>query len=121
MSQTFNHMLLAHLPRLRNYALRLTRNTPDADDLVQATSLLVLRAESQFAIGTSFAGWSYRIMKNSFLSGCRSNKGRTVNIDDVDPELLSSHDRAEDRILAHEVLRAVDKLPPKLRHAVTVI
>jgi RNA polymerase sigma-70 factor (ECF subfamily) len=60
-------------------------------------------------------------MKNSFLSSCRSNKGRTVCIDDVDPELLSSHDHADDRVLAHEVLTAVDKLPPKLRHALTVI
>jgi RNA polymerase sigma-70 factor (ECF subfamily) len=122
MSQSFNQTLISHLPKLRNYALRLTRNASDADDLVQVTALLVLRAEAQFSIGTSFSAWSYRIMKNSFLSDCRGKQSRTVCIDDVSPELLTSHrGHADDHVLAHEVIRAVDKLPPTLRTALTVI
>jgi RNA polymerase sigma-70 factor (ECF subfamily) len=121
MSQSFHQTLISHLPKLRTYALHLTRSVADAEDLLQTTALLALRAERQFEMGTSFGAWSYRIMRNSFLGGCRSNKAAAVCIDDVDQELLGSHDPIEDRIFAHEVVRAMDKLTPKSRKTLSVI
>jgi len=121
MSLQFNQILLSHLPRLRAYALTLTRNSSDADDLVQTTSLLALRSESQFQIGTSFSGWSYRIMRNKYLSDCRVIKRRPVCIDDVPQESLACSDHMEERVLTREVLKAMDKLKPNLREVLTLI
>jgi RNA polymerase sigma-70 factor (ECF subfamily) len=122
MSKTFHTLLTSHLPKLRHYALSLTRNAPDADDLVQTTALLALRAEGQFAMGTSFPAWSNRIMKNSFLSDRRGKQSRTVCIDDVSEDQFASHSaHADDLVHAREVISAVSTLSPTLRTALTVI
>ena len=49
------------LPRLRIYALSLTRNGDRADDLVQQTALKALAGRTSFCVGTNFAGWIFRI------------------------------------------------------------
>ena len=68
------------LPRLRIYALSLTRNRDRADDLVQQTALKALAGRTSFRVGTNFSGWIFRIQRNEFISELR--RGRpTVDID----------------------------------------
>ncbi len=121
MSEKFHQMLLAHLPKLRAYALMLTRNRPDADDLVQTATVLVLRAESQFIPGTNFSAWSYRILKNSYISTCRGHKRRPSSIDDVPEASLAYPARQYEQVLASEVVTAMGKLSVNLREVLTLI
>src|ERR1700744_6036747 len=63
--------LVSELPNLRKFALRLTRNTSDADDLVQSTVLRALEKQHLFQADTSLFKWTSKIMYNLFVSGYR--------------------------------------------------
>jgi RNA polymerase sigma-70 factor (ECF subfamily) len=60
------------LPSLRARALRLSRSSSDADDLVQETVLRALRFESTFERGTNLRAWMHRILDSVFITRCRS-------------------------------------------------
>ena len=53
-------------PRLLRFALRLTRDTPSAEDLVQETLLKAWRSFHQFEEGSNARAWLYRILLNTF-------------------------------------------------------
>ena len=53
---------------LRRYALKLTQDTNDADDLVQDTSLRALTHRDKFVSDINFEGWMMTIMYNIFLN-----------------------------------------------------
>ena len=52
----FQKMLVDALPRLRAYAITLTRDRSQAEDLVQQSAMQALRARTQFQMGTNFTG-----------------------------------------------------------------
>ncbi|MGH9268421.1 MAG: sigma factor, partial [Acidimicrobiales bacterium] len=51
------------MPSLYNAALRMTRNPPDAEDLVQETYLKAYKYYDKFTEGTNFKAWLFRILK----------------------------------------------------------
>lgn len=63
--------LVQETTKLERFALRLTRNKADADDLVQSTLLRALEKSEQFQEGTDLFKWTARIMFNSFVSQYR--------------------------------------------------
>ncbi len=68
----FTHKeLLAESGRLKKFAVRLTGNIPDADDLLQSTYLQALKSDGAFEKGTNLFSWSSRIMYNIFVSNYR--------------------------------------------------
>ncbi|HNS12100.1 MAG TPA: RNA polymerase sigma factor [Bacteroidia bacterium] len=56
---------------LRAYALKLTHDMDDANDLVQETMLKAFVNEEKFQEGTNLKGWLYTIMKNIFINKYR--------------------------------------------------
>jgi len=64
--------IVAHIHRLRRYALLLCRNPDDADDLVQETlERAVARAET-FRAGGDLRVWLFAILHNRYVSGRRA-------------------------------------------------
>ncbi len=61
---------------LFSFALRLTRNYEDAQDLMQETALRAFRHREKFAIGTNFKGWVSTIMRNTYINRYRKMKSR---------------------------------------------
>lgn len=121
MTNTFHELLLAHLPRLRRYALVLTHSTPAADDLVQETALKALRAESQFIPGTNFTVWSYQIMRNTHLSERRQTQRVVSDIDALSEDHLAQGAAQESYVFEHETLRAINALPRRGRAALLAV
>ena len=60
------HALTAVLPHLRRYALHLTRNPAEADDLVQDTCERVLSRWALFD-GRCLRAWAFTMMRNLFI------------------------------------------------------
>jgi RNA polymerase sigma factor (sigma-70 family) len=69
---------------LRHYALKLTQDMEDADDLVQDTMLKAFTNEDKFAEGTNLKGWLYTIMKNIFINKYRRAMKSNIFNDDTD-------------------------------------
>ena len=78
---------LAYVDALHNLARYLTGNNADAEDLVQETYALALRAAGQFTPGTNLKAWLFRILRNTFFSQYRrQRRNPTVGgLDTVDP------------------------------------
>ena len=60
-------MLHQHAPPLTSFAYSFTRNTDDADDLLQ----YIIKAISYFSrlkVGTDLKPWLFRIMRNTFIN-----------------------------------------------------
>lgn len=75
-----NQQFLSEMDRLENilfsFALRLTRNYEDAQDLMQETMLRAYKHREKFTVGTNFKSWSSTIMRNTFINRYRKAKNR---------------------------------------------
>jgi len=111
----FNASLKDALPRLRVYALSLTRDRDRADNLVQQTSLKALAGRDSFRPGTNFGGWIFRIERNEFISGLRRERP-TVNIDDVQAT-LSTRPTQDSGLILHEFVTAFRQVSRDSRQA----
>lgn len=110
----FHDLLLLNLPALRQQAMALTRNRADADDLLQATVLNALAAQSSFTIGTNFRAWMGRILRNRFVSNIRRRR-ETVDIDDAPASLLGRSGGQVERLEILELRRCLLRLPANQR------
>lgn len=63
--------LVAETKKLQKFAMRLTRNSADADDLVQSTCLRALKKSDSFEDGSNLFGWTSKIMYNLFVTDYR--------------------------------------------------
>lgn len=66
--------LIKEMGNLRKFALRLTKNAHDAEDLVQSTLLRAMEKEDYFEDGTNLFSWTSKIMFNLFVSSYRQKK-----------------------------------------------
>ena len=110
--------------RLYPTALRITRNSLDAEDLVQETFAKALAASGQFKRGTNLNAWLHRIMINTFISGYRKRRTEPqfVPADSIIPQLVcaqSRADSAEDQALSYllqaDLTAALRALPHRHR------
>lgn len=76
--------LIKEMPKLQKFAIKLTRNSAAADDLVQATLLRALEKNSYFETGTDLFKWTSKIMYNIFVTDYRR---RTKFESQYDPEI----------------------------------
>ncbi len=58
------------------FAMKLTRNTANAQDLMQETLCRAFKNKDRFTIGTNFKAWITTIMRNNFINDYRKNKTR---------------------------------------------
>lgn len=127
---TYNLEVLPHLEVLSNYALRLTGDREEANDLLQETCLKAFRFFESFKPGTNCRAWLYRIMKNSFINRYRRVRNRPdeVDYDDVKefyhtirPDGEQGNDFEQEvfqPLLGDDVIRAVNNLPADFRTVV---
>jgi RNA polymerase sigma-70 factor (ECF subfamily) len=114
--QDFHTQLKATLPRLRIYALSLTRDRDAADDLVHDTVIKALTGRHSFQPGTNLAAWLFRIQRNEFISGLRRQRP-SVPVDTAIAESLSHPAHQESGLIMREFVTAFSKLVPTQREA----
>ena len=112
----FHDQLKAVLPRLRVYALSLTRDRDAADDLVHDTVIKALSGRQSFEPGTNLSAWVFRIQRNEFISGLRRLRP-SVPVDSAIAETLSHQPHQESRLVMREFMSAFGKLAPTQREA----
>lgn len=133
--QRFQVEALPLLDSLYAGALRMTRNPPDAEDLVQETMLRAYRSFDRFEAGTNLKAWLFRIMTNAYINVYRKRQRepRKVSSDELEDfdlyQELKTHDpqwefTPENIVLSglvdSDIIEAIDDLPEQFRLAVVL-
>ena len=106
---------------LRRYALKLTQDTNDADDLVQDTSLRALTHRDKFVSDINFKGWMMTIMYNIFLNNQDRVERRrkifdtTVDILNVPLVTEGGYSTPDGAMNIREIYSAIDNLSEHTR------
>jgi RNA polymerase sigma-70 factor (ECF subfamily) len=104
---------------LRRYALLLTGDRHDADDLVQETVAKAIAAASGWRPGSNLRAWLFTILRNTHLSAVRRTRP-SASLDDGIPE-PAGPPRQGQLVELRQILEAVAALPPHQREAVELI
>lgn len=80
----FSYTLGELTPALKPFAYKLTKDSEDADDLLQETLLKAISNREKFADGTNLKAWLYTIMKNTFITNYQRLMRRNTFIDSTD-------------------------------------
>ncbi len=128
--QEFQAEIIPHLDTLYNFALRLTTDPNDAEDLVQDTIVKAYRFFSSYEKGTNAKAWLFRILKNSFINNYRkvSKKPQEVDYDEVSTFYETIRAESTDtsdlekimfrELIDDDVSRALERLPEDFRTVV---
>jgi RNA polymerase sigma-70 factor (ECF subfamily) len=116
--------IIALLPRLRRFALLLTRHQDDADDLVQAGVERALSKLGGWREGSRLDSWMFKIMQNLWIDQMRARRTRGVAAPDFDLDSLAGSDGRADidaRLTLRATLEATLKLPEDQRAVVLMV
>ncbi len=121
-SKEFTTQIIGAQKSLQSFALKLTANVNDANDLVQDTNLKALHNEEKFADKTNFSGWIFTIMRNTFLNNCRSAKRKndifdgTVDIAGINALACTNETLTPDSVYnAKQISQIIEALPDSHR------
>lgn len=70
----FDRLVAPHMATLFRVAWRLTRNTPDAQDLVQDACITACEHPADLASAVQPLHWLLRVLQNRFIDGARRRK-----------------------------------------------
>ena len=106
--------IVSLLPRLRRFALSLTRNGPDADDLVQEACIKAIAHAQDWDHTLGLDRWVFRILRNHWISELRKRQVRLGqgHVDVSETEELRIESTAEDDLAAQQVMGRLAGLPP---------
>lgn len=80
----FNYVLYSSSKILKPYALRLTKDPEDANDLMQDTLVKAFLNREKYTAGTNLKAWLYTIMKNTFITNYQRMVRKNTYIDTTD-------------------------------------
>ena len=80
----FSYSLDKMSKSLKPFALKLTKDVEEANDLLQETILKAFTNRDKFTDGTNLKAWLYTIMKNTFITNYQRMVRRNTFIDTTD-------------------------------------
>ncbi len=120
-TSNFAQNLLGMQSELHRFALKLTADTEEANDLLQETSLKALDNEEKYTPDTNFKGWMYTIMRNIFINNYRKTVrdqtfvDQTENLYHLNLPQESGFESTEGNYDLKEIRRIVHALPKEYR------
>ena len=114
--------MLALVPRLRRFAVGLSGNAADGDDLCQATIERALLKRAQWQVGTRLDSWMYRMMRNIWIDEqrARRRRGETFVVEEAGLAVGGGGGQ-EEAVALGDVDRALRTLPDEQREAVLLV
>ena len=120
-------MGIEYLDGLYSYAMVLTRNHADAEDLVQETYTRAMQAMQKLRADSNIKGWLFTILKNIWFNQLRKRRngpqmveievGNHLANNIVEPS-KNPHDLYASKVEAEQVRAAVQKLPLEFREVI---
>lgn len=132
----FESLIKGQLDALYRTALRMTKNSADAEDLVQETALKAYRYFDRFEDGSNIRAWLFKILTNLFINRYRKESKAPTQVDFDDVEDFQLYGRMLDtgfvavgqtpeknlfdRVLGEDIDRAIESLPEDFRLVVVM-
>jgi len=118
----FGRLVEAEIPRLRRYALALTRDKTRADDLVQSSLTRAVAKQHLWQAGTNLRAWLFTILHNQHVNDVRRSPrdGNNVSIDEIAPT-LPTQSNAIATLELRDLERALGKLPPEQSQVILLV
>jgi RNA polymerase sigma factor (sigma-70 family) len=125
--QVFEREFFPLMDAVYTFAVRLTSDVVQAEDLVQETYLKAWRFLDRYAEGTNAKAWLFRICRNAFINEYRLRLRQPYKVDYEDivvyhneddpatPRFAGLHSEMGDHLLGDEVTRAINALSPGFR------
>ncbi len=113
--------LAGAIPKLRAFAISLSRDVTKADDLVQDTILKAWSNMDKFDPATNLDAWLFTILRNTFYSSLRKTRREVQDSDGVHAATLSVKPAHDGRLAMKEFLRAFDLLSPEHREVLILV
>ena len=121
----FGQAAISHIDALYGYAMTLTRDATEAEDLVQETYMRAARALNRPDIDANLKGWMFVIMRNAWLNQVRHKNAGPLFVD------LDSNDSTGDaqnnphvvylrKLEREQVREAIESLPDAYREIVVL-
>ena len=128
-SSDFVSAALEQIDALYGYALTLTRDRTEAEDLVQETYLRAVRAFGQLAPDSNIKSWLFVILRNAWLNQLRHARSgpsfveletETVDSSWVDTRAIDPYVLYLRKLEHAEIKQAIESLPTQHREIVVL-
>ncbi len=123
--QAFRQQLVALLPRLRRFALSLTGDMAEADDLVQAACERALSRFHQWRPGSRLDRWLFAIIHHLFIDERRTMRWKKPHLPLEEESLLlhakNTMKKLEARLQLGEVARAMRRMGETERMVLSLV
>ncbi|MBL8816511.1 MAG: RNA polymerase sigma factor [Planctomyces sp.] len=114
----------AEISAIMAFAVRLTGNVHDAEDLAQECILKAVRSVNTFRGDSSVRTWLFRILLNAFKTSQTRQPKRTVELSVEEPvdtrSTVSEGQLSKDEIRTH-IAAIVSELPPRQREVIVLV
>jgi RNA polymerase sigma-70 factor, ECF subfamily len=124
MTSAIGPLLIDALPRLRRYAISLSRAADVADDLVQAACERALATAATLDDRLRFDAWMFRIVRNLWYDRLRRLRTRGQELDVTvrdDLVAIEGEQVPERRLLLSKAAEAIDRLPEEQRELLLLV
>jgi RNA polymerase sigma-70 factor (ECF subfamily) len=116
---------IEHIDGLFSYALVLTRNRSEAEDLVQETYVRAIRAMGSLRTGSNVKGWLFTILRNIWFNQLRHRRTAKVVAMDGEEGAMDIAETAKDpyafyvsKMEHQQVREAIQRLPADFREVI---
>lgn len=120
-TQQFHNKIVNLQQNMMNFALTLTANKEDAQELLQETTLRVLDNQDKYKDNINLKGWVLTIMRNLFINNyhkmvrTHTIVDQSIDIYNLDTLNESGFDSPEESYRLNEVSTAIENLNDEIR------
>lgn len=115
-----DRLVVEHLPAALRFAVRLTGDADQAEDIVQEALVRVTRGWADFRGEASFRTWLFRIVVNAFRDRLRRPRMERLDQEVDDRRGAGPEQAAMQRELGELVAQKVSSLPPRQREVLVL-
>ncbi len=117
-----DEMIIAQLPTLKKYALRLTKSAHLAEDLVQDCLARALSRRHLFHSDANIRPWLFTVMHNLHVSNCRQKGVRMAFTRSQMATACEGREAGQEHVAdLNRVFRTVNTLPKEQRDVVVLV
>ena len=125
--QVIYNRIQHHESYLKKYAILLTQDEQDANDLFQDTIFRIITNASKFKADTNFGGWSTTVMRNIFINNYRKQSRRRSIVEKIPKDHFeyigdkSVGNQGERSLIENELFQLINLLSKDLRTTFSLV